>query len=52
MDWQLLLHGLPVRVAKFFESLAHRVREDQLVLDLVNIPQREALRGKVVRLCW
>jgi GDP-mannose 6-dehydrogenase len=34
------------------EALARHVREDQLVLDLVNIPRREALRGKVVGLCW
>ncbi len=37
---------------KIFEALARHVREDQLVLDLVNIPQREALRGKVMGLCW
>ncbi|MDH3314161.1 MAG: nucleotide sugar dehydrogenase [Betaproteobacteria bacterium] len=37
---------------QIFEALARHVREDQLVLDLVNIPQREALRGKVVGLCW
>jgi hypothetical protein len=28
------------------------VREDHMVLDLVNIPQSEALRGKVMGLCW
>jgi GDP-mannose 6-dehydrogenase len=38
--------------ASLFETLARHVREDQFVLDLVNIPQREALRGKVVGLCW
>ena len=37
---------------KIFEALGRHVREDQLVLDLVNIPRREALRGKVVGLCW
>ncbi len=37
---------------KIFEALTRNVREDQLVLDLVNIPRREALRGKVVGLCW
>jgi GDP-mannose 6-dehydrogenase len=37
---------------KSFEALARHVREDQLVLDLVNIPRREALRGKVMGLCW
>lgn len=34
------------------DSLKRLVREDQLVLDLVNMPQREALRGKVMGLCW
>jgi len=38
--------------AKIFEALARHVREDQLVLDLVNIPRREAMRGKVIGLCW
>ena len=37
---------------RIFEALARHVRENQLVLDLVNIPRREALRGKVVGLCW
>jgi GDP-mannose 6-dehydrogenase len=34
------------------EALKRLVREDQLVLDLVNMPQRESLRGQVVGLCW
>lgn len=38
--------------ARVFEALARHVREDQVVLDLVNIPQSEALRGKVMGLCW
>jgi len=38
--------------AKSFEALARHVREDQIILDLVNIPRREALRGKLVGLCW
>jgi GDP-mannose 6-dehydrogenase len=37
---------------KSFEALARHVREDQIVLDLVNIPRREALRAKVIGLCW
>jgi GDP-mannose 6-dehydrogenase len=37
---------------KTFEALARHTREDQLVLDLINIPRREVLRGKVVGLCW
>jgi GDP-mannose 6-dehydrogenase len=38
--------------AKIFDALAKHVREDQLILDLVNIPQREVLRGNVMGLCW
>lgn len=34
------------------DALKRLVREDQTVLDLVNMPQREALRGKVMGLCW
>jgi GDP-mannose 6-dehydrogenase len=37
---------------KTFGALARHVREDQIILDLVNIPQREALHGKVMGLCW
>jgi len=38
--------------AATFEALARHVREDQMVLDLVSIPQRATLRGKVIGLCW
>jgi GDP-mannose 6-dehydrogenase len=34
------------------EALKRLVRVDQTVLDLVNMPQREALRGNVIGLCW
>ena len=37
---------------RIFEALARHVREDQVVIDLVNIPQREKLRGQVKGLCW
>jgi GDP-mannose 6-dehydrogenase len=37
---------------KIFEALARRVRKDQIVLDLVNIPQRDALKATVMGLCW
>ena len=37
---------------RIFEALAHHVREDQVVIDLVNIPKPEMLRGKVTGLCW
>ncbi len=35
-----------------FEALTRHVREDQTVLDLVNIPKPKALKGKVMGLCW
>jgi len=35
-----------------FEALARHVREGQIILDLVNIPKPEALRGKVMGLSW
>lgn len=38
--------------AGIFEALAQHVREDQMVLDLVNIPRRERLRASVTGLCW
>jgi GDP-mannose 6-dehydrogenase len=38
--------------ARIFESLARHVREDQLVLDLVNIGDRNSLRANVEGLCW
>jgi GDP-mannose 6-dehydrogenase len=34
------------------DALKRLVREDQIVLDLVNIPQCQTLRGKVVGLSW
>jgi GDP-mannose 6-dehydrogenase len=33
-------------------ALIEHVREDQVVLDLVNIPARERLRGRYCGLCW
>ncbi len=38
--------------ARTFELLRQHVRADQTVLDLVRIPQREALRGRYIGLCW
>lgn len=35
-----------------FDMLASRSRSDQTVLDLVNLPNRAALRAKVEGLCW
>jgi GDP-mannose 6-dehydrogenase len=49
-DSDVLIVGM--NDAKSLEALARHVREDQMVLDLVNIPRSEALRGKVTGLCW
>jgi len=38
--------------ARIIEEAARHVREDQLVLDLVNMRGRETLRGNVEGLCW
>ena len=38
--------------ANIFKALEQNVRADQIVLDLVNIPRRDALRGRVTGLCW
>jgi GDP-mannose 6-dehydrogenase len=38
--------------AKIFEVLKRCVREDQIVVDLVNMPDRDALRGQYLGLCW
>ena len=38
--------------ARIFDALMQHLREDQTVLDLVNIPQRSKLRANVVGLCW
>ena len=47
---EVLVVGLSDK--KSFEALARHVRADQIVFDLVNLPQRGALRGKVIGLCW
>ena len=41
------LSGAPI-----LDALAREVREDQIVLDFVNIPPGRIPRGKVVGLCW
>ncbi|MDP1652036.1 MAG: nucleotide sugar dehydrogenase [Rhodocyclaceae bacterium] len=35
-----------------YEVLRRSVRDDQVVIDLVNMPNREALRGRYQGLCW
>ena len=47
---ELLVVGLSD--AAIFKALEQHVRADHIVLDLVNIPRRAALRGKVTGLCW
>ena len=38
--------------ARVFDALARHCRPDQLVIDLVNLPNREAIRARVDGLCW
>jgi GDP-mannose 6-dehydrogenase len=38
--------------AHAFEALARNTREDQIVLDLVNMPERAALKARYMGLCW
>jgi GDP-mannose 6-dehydrogenase len=49
-DSELLVVGLSD--VHIFDALKRLVRDDQTVLDLVNIPQREALKGDYMGLCW
>ena len=49
-DSDVLVVGL--NDASIFEALARHVREDQFVLDLVNIRQRDSLPTNVEGLCW
>jgi hypothetical protein len=46
------LQALPAKGEAVTLAIETHVREDQIILDLVNIPQREKLRGKLVGLCW
>lgn len=47
---EVLVVGLAQQAV--FDTLASRCRSDQVVLDLVNLPNRADIRGKVVGLCW
>lgn len=47
---EVLVVGLADQVV--FDTLASRCRPDQVVLDLVNLPNRAAIRAKVEGLCW
>jgi GDP-mannose 6-dehydrogenase len=35
-----------------FDALREHLREDQLVIDLVNMPKREGLKSQYLGLCW
>ena len=37
---------------RVFDALKRHVREEQMVLDLVNVPERETLAAAVEGLCW
>lgn len=47
---ELLVVGL--NDASTLESLRGHVRDDQILIDLVNIPNRQSWRGKHLGLCW
>jgi GDP-mannose 6-dehydrogenase len=47
---EVLIVGLNER--RVFDALKRHVRKDQLVLDLVNLPDRAALPAAVEGLCW
>lgn len=49
-DSEVLVVGL--NDARVFEALHDEVRDDQVVIDLVNLPKKPALRGRYVGLCW
>ena len=49
-DSEVLVVGLADPTV--FDTLASRSRPDQVVLDLVNLPNRGAIRAKVEGLCW
>jgi GDP-mannose 6-dehydrogenase len=49
-DSDVLVVGLNER--RVFDALKRHVREEQMVLDLVNVPERETLAAAVEGLCW
>jgi GDP-mannose 6-dehydrogenase len=38
--------------ARVLDALVQHAREDQLVVDLVNMPQRQTLKSRYMGLCW
>ena len=46
----VLVVGLSGRAV--FDALREHVRPDQVILDLVSIPDGKSLRGQYVGLCW
>ena len=49
-DSDVLVLGLAGQAV--FDSLAHRCRSDQVVIDLVKLPDRALVRARVEGLCW
>lgn len=49
-DSEVLVLGLAE--PGIYETLRRHVREDQILIDLVNMPNREGLRGQYQGLCW
>jgi len=47
---EVLVVGLSTR--EVAESLANSLRPDQVVIDLVNLPNRGAMASTVQGLCW
>jgi GDP-mannose 6-dehydrogenase len=46
----VLVVGLNER--RVFDALKRHVRKDQIILDLVNVPDRESLPAALEGLCW
>ncbi len=49
-DAEVIVVGL--EQAAIFDALREHVRDDHLIIDLVNIPSRKGLRGAYAGLCW
>lgn len=49
-DAEVIVVGL--EQAAIFDALREHVRDDHLIIDLVNIPSRMGLRGAYAGLCW
>ena len=47
---ELIVVGLQDR--RVFEGLVENLRDDHIILDLVNLPDRHRLKGRYLGLCW